>query len=137
MLWKDLVAAVLIAVPSSATSDALRPVDPRPIPAATSTVSTMPNGGYGLRDSDASPPVRFQLDTTVRIATVSTQDGLDQECGRAEAGKVRAACIRGPRGRATIILPNPCLPQFKGQDFAWRLCHELGHKEGWGKDHEP
>jgi hypothetical protein len=133
MLWKPfailITAAPLGAIPFASV--------PAPIPAAKTTVSTMPNGGYGLRDSDATPPVRFQNDTTVRIATVSTQSALEMECGAAEAGKTRAACIRGVRGNETVILPNPCLPQFAGQDFAWRLCHELGHKEGWGPDHEP
>lgn len=138
MLWKDFVAAVLIAVPSGATSDAHRPMDPKPIAAIGATVSVLPNGGYGLRDSDATPPVRFQHDTTARIATVSTQDALNAECGKpADPTKVRAACRRSFVGRTTIVLPNPCLPQFKGQDFAWRLCHELAHNEGWSANHEP
>lgn len=132
MLWKPF-AVLIAAAPLGALHVAL-PV--APIPAATTTASTLPNKGYGLRDSDATPPARFQADTSVRIATVSTQDALEAVCGKSETG-VRAACIRGQRGDETITLPNPCLPQFAGQDFAWRLCHELGHKQGWGPDHEP
>lgn len=124
MLWKDFVFAVLIAVPSTPTAPRLPVVIPEPLNATE---------GYGRRSSDVLPPPRYQYDSSTRLQTVNTQDAMNADCGKPERG-TRLGCTRGPRANPVVIVPNPC--DYPEERFAHLLCHELGHVQGWGADHE-
>lgn len=138
--WKDFLTAVLIAVPSSAGQETSRPPTlPAPVsaPAGATSPDSPKDDGYGQRESSANTPERFQRDWSARISTVSSQQVMDARCGKSpNPGYYRAGCARGTMADPLLTLPNPCMPQFKGENFAWRLCHELGHAQGWGADHE-
>lgn len=90
--------------------------------------------GYNQRSSDVIPPPRFRYDSTTKLVTINTQAVMDQDCGVPEKGR-RLACTRGTRRHPVVFMPNPC--DFPDERYAHLLCHELGHVQGWGADHEP
>lgn len=75
---------------------------------------------------DGLPPQRFQHDALVKVAFVSN---LGDYCGKAPINKHWGGCEIDH----VMYVVNPC--QMSG-DYAFRLCHELGHAEGWSRYHE-
>lgn len=73
------------------------------------------------------PPVRFMGDAGSIVAFVTD---LNQTCGTPPKDKKWAGCRRGD----IIYLPNPCPFALKG-NYAWRVCHELAHRNGWPAYH--
>lgn len=76
---------------------------------------------------DGLPPVRFQSDALLGgIAFVSN---LGDYCGAAPKGRRWGGCVID----GVIYAGNPC---GASGDYALRLCHELGHANGWSRYHE-
>lgn len=99
--------------------------------AAVAAASVPP--GYGVKDTDAFPPLRFQRDTVATIATAGTEDVLNEDCGKPDSG-IRLGCTL-IRQHNLVVVPNPC--HYPEDFYARILCHELGHVQGWGGLHEP
>jgi hypothetical protein len=77
--------------------------------------------------STAAPPERYRRNASFRI-TIMDEAAIGGACG--DSGFI--ACeISGQR---RVIISNPCL--FDGE-YAHRLCHELGHVNGWPRMHGP
>lgn len=77
-------------------------------------------------------PARFRGDVTT---TVMFTDKYSEECikaGLKVGGQIQACSLKGPKA-AMIIVPNPC--KARG-NYARLLCHEIGHQNGWGGNHE-
>ena len=83
--------------------------------------------------SNGRPPTRFQGHATVTLQ-IADQAGIDAIChplfGRPPAGMRTDGCQTGDR----VILPNPC--DFPEDRYATMLCHELGHANGWSRNHD-
>lgn len=104
---------------------------------AFSTVATVAPLAAPLTDSviDAGfrvplPPKEFRGDNII-IGEVffGAQETVDLYCGG--HGDI-IACARFDGSR--MVLPNACQPEFRGQQYADIVCHELGHPNGWGAD---
>ena len=84
--------------------------------------------------SNGRPPARFQGHATVTLE-ITDQAGIDRIChplfGRPPANMKTDGCQTGDR----VVLPNPC--DFPETDrYAAMLCHELGHANGWSRNHD-
>jgi len=74
------------------------------------------------------PPTRFQSDTTASVEFMA-------------AGRIIPRCLeRGVMMPAIacadtklITITNPCA--YQGESYAKRLCHEMGHVNGWDAGH--
>ena len=93
-----------------------------PLVLSNTTPDPMINSGY--------PPERFMGDAAAIV--VFTND-VPSICGQAPPGFVIRACAS--EKQRTIVMPNPCHPQFDGEEFAKIMCHELGHINGWPREH--
>lgn len=79
---------------------------------------------------DGWPPLQYRGDLQTQVLFTSD---IDAACGKAPAGMVKLACAKGGR---LIVLPNPCTsPAYANEDYARRVCHEMGHINGWPGDH--
>lgn len=79
------------------------------------------------------PPERFQGDGAAVVVFLSD---VEQLCGPAEPGFKKLACaFKGKDGVPVLVLPSPC-PLGEVESFARLTCHELGHRNGWGGNHE-
>lgn len=63
------------------------------------------------------------------IVTFADQGTVDRNCGTLEGFRV-VACV-DEIGQGVMTLPNPCDPEFQGEDYASVVCHEKGHVLGW------
>lgn len=72
--------------------------------------------------SDATPPLRFQKDAG---AIVYFKTDVSDLCGSAPF----IACQDGE----VMVLPNPC--RYAHETYGRVVCHELGHRNGWPKNH--
>lgn len=88
-------------------------------------------GGYNTPWTDVAPPVRFMRDATVRVEFV--RDVAARCHATPPAGMQVEACYFPDSG--LMVLPQPC-PAPTYNRFAWTACHEIGHANGWGHDHE-
>lgn len=83
--------------------------------------------------SDAIPPARFREETSAQIQTiepVAISDVCAQLMRRPPPGGMAyLACVQDGR----IYIPNPCA--FPDDRYAQTLCHELGHVQGWPREH--
>lgn len=78
------------------------------------------------------PPQRLQGDNIQVVIYVEDVTAL---CGGAPPGYRIHACHFVQDGTPFIVLPNPC--QWGDIEYTARLaCHELGHRNGWGHNHE-
>lgn len=87
------------------------------------------------RMNNGLPPVRYQ-DNGAAIVIFTDRAGIDSMCGVAEPPHQIIACKRSlENGVPVIIMPNAC---YVGQVeyYARIMCHEMGHVNGWGVDHE-
>lgn len=90
--------------------------------------STQYNSPY----STARPPERFQFDNAA--VAIFTSD-VSQICGTLPDGYRIIACVQRTKdGTPIMVLPNPCM--FPTEQFGHIVCHELGHRNGWGGRHE-
>ena len=88
--------------------------------------------GYDTPTSTAMPPARYWNDAATLVLYVSD---VTQFCGPAPEGYVKLGCTRFTKdGTPIIALPNPCAFPFDA--YAKLTCHELGHRNGWGGNHE-
>lgn len=89
--------------------------------------------GLGTRFDSDLPPARFQGNATATVQ-FDTDSGVSARCeqslGPANPGHHWGGCHLTS---GVIIFPNPCL--YTDQPYAGRLCHELGHWNGWPGDH--
>lgn len=83
---------------------------------------------------DGPPPARFQQDTEATRVIFTGQAA--QKCAGAGLKPVAEtetnACALIGASRREIIIGNPCKATGK---YAADLCHEIGHLNGWPKDH--
>jgi hypothetical protein len=80
--------------------------------------------------SSEDPPARFRANTRARIRFMD-EAAIGRACG--DEGFGSCASI-GPLRRPWLVMPNPCgIPE----SYAKRLCHELGHVNGWPRLHGP
>ena len=112
-------AAVAVCLPSYALSVS------RTRPVAVST---------GLVNADM-PPERYR-GSSVSVVVFTDREGIEERCGKAEKGNIIIAChTRTKDGVSIITMPNPCAVgdiEF----YAKIACHENGHAQGWGREHE-
>lgn len=78
------------------------------------------------------PPARFQGDN---MAVVIFASDVSAFCGKAPAGYTVMGCQGRRKGVPVIVLPNPCTSGAI-DGTAKIACHELGHLNGWGGNHE-
>ena len=74
------------------------------------------------------PPAHYQGDA---VTAVNFTSDPNRACVRMGAPRRSMACY----GRGVMVLPNPCLPVYRGERFAEIACHELGHRNSWPADH--
>lgn len=81
------------------------------------------------------PPERFRGNAAA-LVYFTDRTGVEQLCGTAEPPNIMIACKRSFAGDGVIvIMPNPCLIG-EAEFFAKIMCHEMGHVQGWGGNHE-
>jgi hypothetical protein len=82
-----------------------------------------------------APPERFQHDAAA-IMIFGHAEVIASLCPHEEDGdEVTLACAGSTGdGKPVIVVPNPCLAAG-GDLYAAILCHELGHVNGWPKEH--
>ena len=76
-------------------------------------------------------PPQYQKETVVVLHTVDTQGEMNFVCGTAPPGYETAGCQVDHS--KLIYVFNPCLdPEAVDvKSYAHKLCHEIGHTEGW------
>lgn len=72
------------------------------------------------------PPVRYMGN---RAATVSF--GTISHCGEPPKDHHFVGCVRPP----LVHMPNPC--DYRDEDYARWMCHEMAHVNGWPATHGP
>jgi hypothetical protein len=90
---------------------------------------------YGSIYDHSPPPERYRGDIQVTVRFES-ESKVESDCetdgaGRPPPGQHWGGCkLRN----GIVVLPNPCLAPLESD---WRLtaCHEIGHANGWPKDH--
>lgn len=89
-------------------------------------------GREDAKDHSGKPPRQYQADGTV---TVRFSSDVAKDCREAglqgHVAMTEACAVIGPEG-TTIIVPNPCR---QVGNYARRMCHELGHANGWSPEH--
>lgn len=93
---------------------------------ATPASSAVANNGM--------PPERFR-GNVASIVIFTDRAGIDEMCGVAPVGQIIACARRLRDGTPIIVMPNPCVIGDK-ELYARIMCHENGHINGWGPDHE-
>jgi len=83
--------------------------------------------------SDDMPPKRFQQDGYATVFYLAPTS-VDEVCrnGQGDFPWNILGCT-DMQNRATV-LPNPCLYGDR-EEYARLACHELGHANGWPRDH--
>lgn len=77
-------------------------------------------------DDNKAPPIEFRAAERAEIVFVGApKAGL-------HCGVLAVACYS--RLTNKIYIANPCLQQYRHEDYALLLCHELAHTVGW--DHK-
>ena len=115
-----MCAAMALGLPSFALSSSARtPVSP---------IAT------GLVNAEM-PPERFR-GNSVAVVVFTDRAGIEEMCGKAEPGSVIIACHQKTKnGTSVIAMPNPCI--LGDTEFYAKIqCHENGHGQGWGREHE-
>jgi hypothetical protein len=80
-------------------------------------------------DPVQTPPVRYQADTTASVEFMAAERIMPR-CLERGAAVLANACA----DRSLITITNPCA--YQGESYAKRLCHEMGHINGWPADHK-
>lgn len=88
--------------------------------------------GIGTAVYSGMPPERFQGD---KVAVVFFTSDVESLCGTNPPYQI-LACHKRIKDTSYIVLPNPC-PHGRTEYFAKLACHELGHANLWGRNHEP
>lgn len=101
------------------------PLEDRPV------LQLVPATGYNTEWSSAAPPLRFTRD--VRVTVVFVRD-VERHCETKPPKDMTIAACFFP-GRALMVLPHPC-PAALNDRFSSIACHEIGHANGWGHNHE-
>ena len=80
-------------------------------------------------DPVQTPPARFQSDTTASVEFLAAERIMPR-CVERGAAVLANACA----DRELITITNPCA--YQGESYAKRLCHEMGHINGWDAGHK-
>jgi hypothetical protein len=80
--------------------------------------------------SSEDPPARFRANARFRISFMD-EAAIGRACGNDGFGSCASI---GPLRRPWVVMPNPCGIR---ESYAQRLCHELGHVNGWPRMHGP
>lgn len=89
---------------------------------------------YNTPYSSAMPPIRYRGESAAITLFVYDVSGY---CGEAPEGFTTLGCRRRLKtGEPVIILPHPCPAAEAGEFYALIACHEVGHVNGWGANHE-
>ena len=76
-----------------------------------------------------TPPARYQSDTTANVEFLAAERIIPR-CLERGAMILANACA----DRSLITITNPCA--YQGESYAKRLCHEIGHVNGWDAGHK-
>jgi hypothetical protein len=79
-------------------------------------------------DPVQTPPARFQSDTTASVEFMAAERIMPR-CLERGAMILANACA----DQKLITITNPCA--YQGESYARRLCHEMGHVNGWDAGH--
>jgi hypothetical protein len=79
-------------------------------------------------DPVQTPPVSYQNDTTASVEFMAAERIMPR-CLERGAAVLANACA----DRELITITNPCA--YQGESYARRLCHEMGHINGWDAGH--
>lgn len=114
-LYVASVVCVWMLIPHLRTADGrhggLGPLGPTPPSMSTS--------------QDAGPPEPFQGDIRAIIEFIEP----DKVAKRCNGPPEVRACQSGFGDDTLIVAPNPC--EYTQEAYAWLMCHELGHVNGW------
>ncbi len=80
-------------------------------------------------DPVQTPPARFQSDTTATVEFLAAERIIPR-CIERGAKMLANACA----DTKLITITNPCA--YQGESYAKRLCHEMGHINGWNAAHQ-
>lgn len=93
-------------------------------------MNTLALAGAVLLSIFLEVPTEFQAETVVTLHTM-THKQINKQCGPDGKTWIIRACgdVNGPN----IYMPNPCTyPEAKDhKSYAYLLCHEIAHTEGW------
>jgi hypothetical protein len=103
------------------------------LPAAVALISATPAEVDPRTISDAWPPAHYTASTAVRVIFVTSQDELDNMCGKAPAGKTKGGCTGHDAFGDVIVAPHPALTD--AAIFRLVVAHELAHANGWPATH--
>ena len=79
-------------------------------------------------DPVQTPPRQFQGNTTATVEFLSAERIIPR-CIERGAMILANACA----DRELITITNPC--EYQHESYARRLCHEMGHVNGWDAGH--
>ena len=79
-------------------------------------------------DPVQSPPARFQRPTVAQVEFLAAEQIIPR-CIERGAMILANACA----DTRLITITNPCA--YQGESYARRLCHEIGHVNGWDAGH--
>jgi hypothetical protein len=80
-------------------------------------------------DPVQTPPAQFRKGTTATVEFLAAHEIIPRCIER--GAKVLANACADTR---TITITNPC--EYPGESYAKRLCHEMGHINGWNTAHQ-
>jgi hypothetical protein len=80
-------------------------------------------------DPVQTPPRQFQRDTTATVEFLAAE-AIVPRCLERGANVLANACA----DQKLITITNPCA--YQGESYARRLCHEMGHVNGWNEAHQ-
>lgn len=91
-------------------------------------------GFMGVGTVDIYPPEVFRGEAVALVRFVPA-DQMVRYCGEPPAGMdYMWGCVSPDR--STMTVPNPCeIGMWRSSEYRARFCHELGHVNGWDRDH--
>jgi hypothetical protein len=134
-----LLASALVHDREAHRGIAVDPVSSSVSLLAAAPTAALPVHSGVLRSSDSFreiiPPDRFQRDSAA-LTIYASQEVIAHYCGPLGTPGAPAVACSGKTNEGVPILfaPNPCL-LAEGDLYAAILCHELGHLNGWPKEH--
>jgi len=78
-----------------------------------------------------APPAKFIPTQTSANVIFAPPNEVSEVCSKGHPFRAVACAKQLGPNRGFVIMPHPCDPSFKQDDYALLLCHELAHLKGW------
>jgi hypothetical protein len=83
-----------------------------------------------------TPPVEQTGDNSALVYFVQNEEVINAACKNKNPSTIILGCVYSSTKKGQpplMIIGNPC--DYPDEKYARHVCHELGHVNGWPKDH--